>query len=68
MALVKDALLIVILLFVSFCWQISSAYSQPIVIEGNNKLLKLNNTTSSLSAVEQSRRSEEHTSELQSQR
>ena len=55
MALVKDALLIVILLFVSFCWQISSAYSQPIVIEGNNKLLKLNNTTSSLSAVEQSR-------------
>ncbi|PSW63541.1 murein L,D-transpeptidase [Photobacterium kishitanii] len=55
MALVKDVLLIIILLFVSFYWQISCAYSQSSVTQENNRLLHLNNPNASSSTVDRSR-------------
>ncbi|WP_239995574.1 L,D-transpeptidase family protein [Photobacterium phosphoreum] len=53
MPVVKDALLIVIVIFVSFFWQISCAYSQSIV--NDHKELSLDKGNSSFLAIDRSR-------------
>ncbi|PSU71766.1 murein L,D-transpeptidase [Photobacterium phosphoreum] len=61
MPVVKDALLIVIVIFVSFFWQISCAYSQSIVIDNKERSLDKDNT--SFLAVDRSRNMLSHAQE-----
>ncbi len=55
MALVKNIFFIVILLGVSFYWQVLYAYSQPVGDQRENVLLDINNATSSFSSTDRSR-------------